>query len=616
MSVPLKYVGASSRYFDTVDGSREQWTPGDVSDVADAAALALIQTGNFAAVAGSEFAYTALQLAALAAAGGLTPYATYVNDYGEAFTATSASDLTPVNPLVDCTLPAFGGYWTGQGGNADDTALQAALDYAATFNPARHVMLPPKVCIQNGVYVPTRVHVVGHNYSPGNVGSYVYPHASMSLTTGFMFNMNTEDGVTIVEALASSGPRQCGMFGVFLFVAPDLAGARLVTFAGSCIFHDIRAYRHTQVIKKVPGYYIDMMEFDRFDIALSHDNSEYAIELTTGGGDSFTLSHMTFPVDSFDTTGEKAISVTTGQNGKISHIINGEIALTNVWICEVAEHHCELGRLLVTDSTVAVNDSHYRVDDAATHYPITAATAGTNINYGLALNNVEFLYGTFSQGVITAEVKLAAQYVLHCRNTRRKINMTSGMLSATGIRVANASDALIAAWNNNSWFLSMNGWMLGEIPSGSHSAQIVTDFNGLYNTPNKVTGSGSSTLVNGTTYYYTSQLLLDSGLANGRNQSSAEKSAAIVADNTRVGMAFGWGTGTKAALVRFYRGTATGSYDKYVDVPMIGCLYVADKGDYFMGLPWQSRAAGPVDTITSTAAGKWLVTHLGKVAVT
>lgn len=98
MPFPLKYIGASTRYFDTVDGSREQWTPGDVSDVADAAALALIQTGKFAAVAGAENRYTAAQLTAFAAAGGLTQYSTYVSvDTGRRWWALSASALEPFN---------------------------------------------------------------------------------------------------------------------------------------------------------------------------------------------------------------------------------------------------------------------------------------------------------------------------------------------------------------------------------------------------------------------------------------------------------------------------------------------------------------------------------------
>ena len=103
MSVPLKYVGAAKRYFDVVDGSREQWTPGRVSDVADAAAVALIQTGFFAAVAGAERLYTAAQLAALSAAGGLTPYAPYVaSDTLQRYTARSSTEL-----LADQTGPVL-----------------------------------------------------------------------------------------------------------------------------------------------------------------------------------------------------------------------------------------------------------------------------------------------------------------------------------------------------------------------------------------------------------------------------------------------------------------------------------------------------------------------------
>ncbi len=90
----------------------------------------------------------------------------------------------------------------------------------------------------------------------------------------------------------------------------------------------------------------------------------------------------------------------------------------------------------------------------------------------------------------------------------------------------------------------------------------------------------------------------------------------MTADNQRVAMAFGWGTGTQAGIVRIYRGTATGMYGYYADIPMMRGLYVADNGAVCNGIPWVDRGgASAVATITSTAAGKWIVTPLGKVVV-
>lgn len=214
-----------------------------------------------------------------------------------------------------------------------------------------------------------------------------------------------------------------------------------------------------------------------------------------------------------------------------------------------------------------------------------------------------------------AEVRKAAQYTLTCENVFRTTSVTSGMRTNLGIRVNDDTDTPITAWNNNAWYLSQRGSLMSTVASGSTSAQITTDYNGLY-TINKVTGSGNSSLLfDGTTYYYTSQLILDSALSVGRNQSHAEVSAAPSAANTRIGMALGWGTGTQAGIVRIYRGTSTGSYDKVVNLPLMRGLYIGDDGGNCNGVAWGSRTAGPVDAITSTSASKWIITPIGKVSV-
>ena len=107
MSVPLKYIGASQRYFDTVDGSRAQWTSGDTFDVADSAAVGLIATGYFGPVEGAALnAYTAAQLSAMAAAGTLTPYETYVpSDASPAYQLWARSATELVSPSGASLIP-------------------------------------------------------------------------------------------------------------------------------------------------------------------------------------------------------------------------------------------------------------------------------------------------------------------------------------------------------------------------------------------------------------------------------------------------------------------------------------------------------------------------------
>lgn len=560
--------------------------------------------------------YTAAQLQAMELAGTLTPYASYVaSNIGEEFYAPAADLLIPRNEHVLCSLPGFGGTWDGVADDSD--ALQAAIDYAESFTPNRNVVLPATVCLASSVFVPTPMHIIGHNYSPGQVNTTIYPHATLSsFSTGFMFNFNTLNGTTAVVAVVQIA-REGGMFGVWLYVNPSQASVRLATFANTFIAHDIRGYRHTQLFKKVPGVYIDQMEFSRFTVAASYDNSEYAVELGTGGGDCVVLENMEFPNNVSISAPELAIKMTSGQNQRISSIVNGNILLTNAVGASLEKLHMEYGWLSVTDSSVSVSDSKFAVPADETYYSIESLTTGSNVNYRLELRNVQFLWGgTNWQAATLADIKTAGQCALICTNVFRNINMASGHVAHTGIRVNNTSDVEIAAWTNNSWYLSMSGAMLGEVPSGSHPATITTDFNGLYNALNKTTGYGDSTLVNTTTYYYTAQLLVDAARSVGRDQSAGEKSVTMTADDQRVGGAMGWGTGTQAAIYRIYRGTTTGSYGYYVDIPSMRCLYFVDSGDYCNGIPWVDRGgASAVATITSTAAGTWIITPIGKVAV-
>lgn len=98
------------------------------------------------------------------------------------------------------------------------------------------------------------------------------------------------------------------------------------------------------------------------------------------------------------------------------------------------------------------------------------------------------------------------------------------------------------------------------------------------------------------TYYYKALFFYDTVRCIGQ------------ATNNEISLTLTNGTGGAARLafedftrkmVRLYRGTTSGSYDHYVDVPVIAGVSLTDVGTDVMGFPWQTRTAGPVDSINS-----------------
>lgn len=521
----------------------------------------------------------------------------------------------------------FGGYWDGT--NDDTSAIQAAVTYAATFSPRKNVVLPNNVCIKSSIFVPKRVHIYGADYSMGHINTVITPHASMSLSTGFMFNGNTTDGLSATTTPALGDNWECGIFGCWLSNAsPNVAGASLYLFCGTFIAEDIRGYHHTQLFKKLSGLYVDNIHIERINVGLSYDNSLYGIEIPTGGGDALHIKNINCPTGA--STPEKVISITGSYGAQIEDVINGSIYLDSVAVVGITNYHSELGSITGVNSNIAIRDSEWQVPSAQTYYPIDMQiSGGTTTTYTLETDNVYFTYGMgdgTSESTNAADIRLSFQYAFYPKNTRRIINMYGSQRSLQGIRLEKQDDTPLTVWNQWSHFLSDGGKWIGNLPFGSLNVRIDTspgsdDFQGITATALSTSSQyGSSTLAASTTYYYTSQLLFDStsGALSGRNQASAEASRATgTGTNKRISLTVGYGNCTPIGIVRIYRGTSTGSYGFYADIPSIKCVQMVDKGDYINGVPWVDRGGASAVTALNTTLtdGTWIQTPNGKVAV-
>ena len=99
------------------------------------------------------------------------------------------------------------------------------------------------------------------------------------------------------------------------------------------------------------------------------------------------------------------------------------------------------------------------------------------------------------------------------------------------------------------------------------------------------------------TYYYKAVLYYDTDRAVGRTDAAAEISQAATTGGAAIGMEITEGAYPPNKIVRIYRGTSTGSYNAYADIPVINAPSLVDIGPHISGVPWISRTASGVDTI-------------------
>lgn len=104
------------------------------------------------------------------------------------------------------------------------------------------------------------------------------------------------------------------------------------------------------------------------------------------------------------------------------------------------------------------------------------------------------------------------------------------------------------------------------------------------------------------TYYYKAAILQDKvrgiGLLGG-----LEVSVAATLNGNSVALGLGYSLPAGGFIARVYRGSASGSYDSYVDVPVVEAGFLHDNGADLSGFAWISRTAGAADAVNIGLSG-------------
>lgn len=343
--------------------------------------------------------------------------------------------------------------------------------------------------------------------------------------------------------------------------------------------------------------YLDHFSIDRA-IASNPQGTTYQIRLGRLG-DGVNISNVILAGNA------KAIYMESCLSADLTNIVGGtEYYFKYCMSVKIGTLHTEGGWLVSENSNISLRDSCIWKKNTATQFLIEIKGGGRNHT---TLDNVMIVYAFDARptNYLDYDIKLGNNGHLSLRNVYRRVSSHSTDYSLNyihGIRIADTNGVGVDEFNKYSYILSQKS----DFTLNSSELRLVDGFS-----VNVGTGSpyflGTTTTSGFTkwqiasdTYYYRAQLLWDIDHAIGVGDAGGEDNVALTNGGNGALLIATFATPrSEPGFVRFYRGTATGSYDKYVDVPTIAGYQFFDDGERVNGFEWQGRTAGAVDSMNT-----------------
>lgn len=490
-------------------------------------------------------------------------------------------------------------------GNNIDAALVAAF---ATGK--RHIIIPDDEFEISNTMRPA----IGQWIRSYGRGCRLIPKAGGTFAGGRLAVMNGKNTPSIDDTdwqVPFPNMNSGGMEFVEVINPDGIAGLTGFLAFGGYVFNEIKFDRLVKVIERPTGKYTDSFELHRIIVQRSFDNSEYAITLN-GLGDGLIIDGLHAPYDTGSMWSTKAVYVKGSVGGRISACIGGDYEFQNAHQINITDGHFEKSQFICDSSNINFRGTAIYGDDRV---PIIAKGTFSDSNnierFLVSLTDVSFaaLEGASGSsgdiGYDTADVQVSTSVNLAVRNCYRTWTANGNISKSqlAGIKVQKDDATPLADWNNYAYAMSKNG-RIGTSYAVDQEFSLATttnSFNGIVTASSGVTSISSSIAVQWRlatgTYYYKSQLIYDPTRLVGRNQINAEFSIAIADTTKAVQLIHDFNSKPANGILRIYRGTASGLYDKYVDIHTIGSVAIYDNGEKANGHTWQSRTAGAVDSL-------------------
>ena len=477
-------------------------------------------------------------------------------------------------------------------------AIQKALDSGAglVFAPAG------KYLVTATLKIPVYTKLFGVGYL-----SVVKPSSTGIFTSGFVIMYNSSDGSTWDSAYPG-GPSG-GVEDIYINANGGDTTSKGIFTAGKCDLVNLRFSYLAQAIKTT-GEYDDHVFIDR--IFITHPQSTaYAIEVGLLG-DGLTIGRVLFD-DGGSAINKNAISVSSCHSGKIVNQIQGNIYVSTSDSFEITGAHLEDGSITINESRVTISNSH--LWNQGTKASIT--TTATNGRHILAVRDCQFLVdiNANASDVYDYDIKADTNYVVFIENcSRRTLKQgNTALVENMGVQVEATGGGGLVAWNQYSPILSRHGRIEqgNAVPMENRNVYgpdgAIYPFVGLSTDPSAVWTGDTGT------YYYKIAYIYDTTRLVGRADANGERSVSLTNGGNAALLTIGT-VRHMNCFVRVWRGTTSGSYDKYVDIPSVSLRLLYDTGEIVNGFKWQARTAGEIDATydaTEITIGRGVATVRG-----
>lgn len=465
--------------------------------------------------------------------------------------------------------------------------------------------------IGSEVFIPWYVSILGE----GNQSCLRFDNNSPST----LFKLNTDSNSSwVVPFPAVNFTRVSDMFISSVNGTVTTNPKTIFEIGGPLDLRNIHVGRAACVVKQPSLLYIDSVKIERL-MAYSPkfvDDNTWLVDLNYTG-DTVDINQCHFfredegtPTDYIDDHRPRGIRLRYKAAASIRNIIGGDILVRSCKNVAISELHHEFGFVFIEDSTGELRNSVFWMRGATSGelsgIPFRLTFSDTSVaksNVWLT-ENVSFVYqrefpgGGYVAGMPNFSLQESSGTplvgLMTFRNlwrdhwseiggfqTPARIGVTCGVADFDNYSHLASQES---SHNGRQWKISGN---FSELPATSSGIDVASS--SLLNEAKWYASSG--------TYYYKITLLLDSMRMVGL-PGTAEKS--FVLTNGQSGPSITLLTDfQKPAMLRIYRGTSTGVYSHYVDVPFLSGGRLFDTGEDICGYPWISRTPAAVDTINN-----------------
>lgn len=469
--------------------------------------------------------------------------------------------------------------------------------------------------IHRTVYIPAGVYIVGKSGSRGfesTSNATVFKSVSGgSYVENYLFFMNIDpDGDTTTWVKQYPNNDSGGASHVFID-GTETSGINGFKFAGSHIFRNIHNKKVGTLISKPGGVYTDKVEISQIHSANRANGTDYLVSLP-GLGDGYIIETVASGYINGEGDGfTNGVYVGACRSGQLCNPINGRHMIEGAESFEIYGMHIEGGNITLKDCNAHVRDGvMFREDNADGQIILDSDNGVFNNRYEVSISNVTFDQSMNRRGGLqqshTPDIVTNQFFTVNINDCRRKITDSSNvsLKQYYGVQVGDSTTTMLDDFNNYSHILSKRCVIANNVVfvDGNIPPQNLA-FGGLTSSLVGITDAEFESATS--TYYYQAKILQDPVRLIGRNPSLGETSVSATNGGDIVELLINWSLIVNKTMftLRIYRGTSSGVYDQYVDIPIISAQKFYDVGPSISGFSWRSRAATGVDSINTGADG-------------